>query len=166
MIAYKVLGDGAVAPFTRFRWPPGAWVETDSVDPCRSGIHACRVRDLPFWLGPELWEIELDGEIVEQERKVVARRGRLGRRVDGWNDDLLAALAASCVRETRLRYGSIPTLAGYVDDVRRLAGQRRWPLAAFVAARVAELDGGPAAYERERRRQASWLAGRLGLADA
>ena len=29
-----------------------------------------------------MWEIELDGDIVEARHKVVARRGRLVRRID------------------------------------------------------------------------------------
>src|SRR6266540_7165136 len=59
MIAYKFLDEEGVAPFTGFRWPVGDWVEVDRVDPCSGGIHACRVRDLPIWMAPELWEIEL-----------------------------------------------------------------------------------------------------------
>src|ERR687897_238023 len=80
MIAYKFLDAGGVAPFTGFRWPVGEWVEAHCVERCHEGIHACRVRDLPMWMGRELWEIELEGEVIEQERKVVARPGRLARR--------------------------------------------------------------------------------------
>jgi hypothetical protein len=50
-------------------------------EPCRVGVHACRIGDLPFWVGfGELWEIELDGRIEDDERKLVATRGRLVRR--------------------------------------------------------------------------------------
>lgn len=164
MIAYKVLDDDRLAPFTRFRWPEGEWVEAESVDACRSGIHACRTSDLPYWLGKELWEIELDGDIVEHERKVIARRGRLIRRIREWDLDLLRAFTDSCRAETKRRVGSIPTLSGYVADIERFRSQDRHGLAAFAAARAAELSSGPAAYERERRRQAAWLAARLGLA--
>ena len=61
MIAYKFL-DAGTAPFTGFRWPADEWVEVTTVAPCRGGVHACRVRDLPFWLGRDLWEIELAGD--------------------------------------------------------------------------------------------------------
>ena len=94
MIAYKFLDAGRVGPFTGFSWPLGEWVEASGADPCRSGIHACRVRDLPVWLGDELWEVDLDGHVVEQERKLVAPRGRLTRRLEEWNGDLAAARAA------------------------------------------------------------------------
>ena len=51
MIAYKFLRSDHTGVFTRFRWPlpggaPWAWAEAPVV-PCRSGIHACRVADLP-----------------------------------------------------------------------------------------------------------------------
>jgi hypothetical protein len=163
MRLYKVLDAGGVAPFTRFAWPDGEWVEAESIEPCRSGIHACRVRDLPYWLGSELWEIELDGEVTEQERKVVAGRGRLVRRIPEWNVELLRAFTASCRTETKLRVGSIALLSGYVGDIDRFRSGDRHGLAAFAAARAAELTGGPRAYERERSRQAAWLADRLGL---
>ena len=166
MIAYKLLADGCVGPFSRFRWPAGEWVDAEAVETCRSGIHACRVRDLPFWLGPELWEIEFDGDVSEQERKIVARRGRLVRQVAAWNPDLLRAFTSSCRDATKLRVGAIPTLSGFVGDIDRFRSDDRHGLAAFAAARAAEVAGGPAAYERERARQAAWLADRLGLGDA
>src|SRR5919201_1476204 len=127
VIAYKFLAAGAVAPFTRFRWPIGEWVEAEAVDPCRHGIHACRVRDLPIWLGRELWEVELDGEVVELERKLVAARGRLNRRLDAWNDALASEFGRFCVRRTRERVGFLPHLAGFAADVERFVSQRRIP---------------------------------------
>jgi hypothetical protein len=163
MIAFKFLDEGGIAPFTGFRWPVGDWVEVDRVDPCSGGIHACRVRDLPIWMGPELWEIELDGEVVELERKLVAARGKLVRRVESWNDELLEAFGRFCAIRTRERVGFLPTLSGFVVDIDRFVAQRRFPIAGFAAARAAELRDGPAAYDRERLLQATWLAERLGL---
>jgi hypothetical protein len=161
--AYKVLEPGRLSPFTRFAWPEGEWIDAEAVEPCRSGIHACRVADLPYWLGPELWEIELDGDVAEQARKVVARRGRLVRRIAEWNDDLLREFTAACRAETKLRVGAIAILSGYVGDIDRFRAAGRHGLAAFAAARAAERAGGSRAYERERARQAGWLADRLGL---
>ena len=84
MKAYKFLRADGTGVFTGFAWPlpdgaPGAWVETEP-DPCRSGIHACRLGDLPYRAGRVLYEIELDGDVVEHKTKVVAARGRLARR--------------------------------------------------------------------------------------
>jgi hypothetical protein len=161
--ALKFLRDGRVAPYTGFRWPLGEWVESASADPCRDGVHALRAKDLPYWLGRELWEIELDGDVVEQERKVVASRGRLVRRVEAWTPALLDEFADDLLRRTRLRVGFIADVGGYVGDIERFRRQRRYGLAAFAAARAEERRGGPADYDRERRRQADWLAQRLGL---
>lgn len=163
MIAYKFLDEGRVARFTRFRWPEGEWVEAEAVVPCRSGVHACRVRDLPFWLGRELWEVELDGDVREDERKVVALRGRLTRRIDAWDAATADELAADVLARTRRRFGSVPVVSGFVADIQRFRATNRVPLAAFAAARAAGLSGGPRAYEQERARQAEWLADRLAL---
>ena len=119
--------------------------------------------DLPYWLGPQLWEIELEDGVSEQTHKVAAGRGRLLRRVPDWNVDLLRSFTAWCRDETRLRVGSIPVVSGYVGDIDRFRQRDRHGLAAFASARAAELVGGPGAYERERARQAAWLADRLGL---
>jgi hypothetical protein len=163
VIAYKFLDPGGIAPFTGFGWPVGEWVDSSGADPCRCGIHACRVRDLPIWLGAELWEIELDGDVIEEERKLVAPRGRLNRPVEEWNDDLAAAFGRFCAKRTRERVGFLPLLSGYVGDVAHFVSDRRFPIAGFAAARAAELRDGPAGYERERLVQAGWLADRLGL---
>ena len=163
VIAFKFLDAGRVGPFTGFSWPVGEWVEASGAEPCRSGIHACRVRDLPVWLGDELWEIDLDGDVVEQERKLLAPRGRLTRPLEEWNGDLAAAFGRFCAKRARERVGFLPILSGYVGDVDRFVSEGRIPIAGFAAARAAELRDGPAAYERERGLQAAWLAERLGL---
>jgi hypothetical protein len=163
VIAYKFLDEGAVGPFTGFRWPVGDWVEAKGVDPCLTGIHACRVRDLPVWLGRELWEIELDGDVLERERKLVAQRGRLTRRIDAWDENAARDFGRFCMRRTRERVGFLPVLGGYAADVERFVTQGRIPIAGFAAARAAEMRDGPAAYAEERQVQARWLAKRLAL---
>jgi hypothetical protein len=163
VIAYKFLRDDGTGVFTRFAWPlpdggPGEWVEAPIVT-CRSGIHACRVHDLPLWLGRELYEAELDGVIVEEPTKVVASRGRLLRRVDAWDDATRAAYSRACADRAH----------GYA------AGMPEWEMAVepaaaggpasigFIAARIAEERDGMAAYHAERTRQVEWLAAALGL---
>jgi len=161
VIAYKLLRPGRMAPFSGVVWPPpGEWLEAAELDPCRSGVHAATAAQLPLWLGlGELWEVELDDATVE-ERKVVARRGRLRRPIDAWDGPAQAAFVAACAAEARRRAAAAPHLAGYARDLAE-------PLAAadagFVAARLAELHEGAAGYDAERRRQAEWLADTLGL---
>ena len=46
-----------------------------------------------MWTGKTLWEIELDGQIVEERSKVVASRGRLVRRIDAWENEVRDAIS-------------------------------------------------------------------------
>ena len=163
MNAHKFLGPGAVSPFAGFGWPVGEWVEAASPDVCRAGIHACRIGDLPFWLGPELWEIELDGEVVAHPRKIAAPRGCLISRIEEWNASSRKEFGAWVLKRTRTRFGAVAVVGGYVGDMERHLATGRVALAAFAAARAAEVAGGPTEYERERARQAAWLAERLAL---
>ena len=53
MIAYKFLKPDGSSFFTGFKWElptgrPGPGVES-AIEPCRSGIHACRPEHLPLW---------------------------------------------------------------------------------------------------------------------
>jgi hypothetical protein len=164
LIAYKLLRAGRVAPFSGVRWPePGEWLAADAVDECRSGIHACRIRDLPLWLGlGELWEAELDGDVVEDERKVVASRGRLVRRVDAWNAESARGFGEACAAEARRRVAQAPELEGYAADAEGVAAVNA-AVSGYMSARLAELQDGPAGYDAERQRQADWLAAALGL---
>jgi hypothetical protein len=168
VIAYKFLRRDGTGAFTRHPWPlpagaaPGAWVEAP-VDPCRSGIHACRVDDLPLWLGKELFAIELDGEIVAERTKLIASRGRLVRRIDAWDDALGSAFMDDCAeRAHALVRAAAPALDHWEADIAPQPGEGPAMLG-FVAARIAEERGGPGGYRAERARQVAWLAGRLGL---
>lgn len=164
MIAYKFLRAEGATVFSAFRWPlpgdgPGAWVEAPVV-PCRSGIHACRPSDLPYWVGPRLYEIELDGEIVEERTKVVAPRGRLLRRLTVWEDELADAFTRSCAEHAHTIAGADPALAAW--DAGIDASIPEGPaMLGFMAAAIAEQRGGLEAYRAERQRQAAWLAERL-----
>lgn len=165
MIAYKFLRADGTTVFTRFRWPlpdggPGAWVDAD-VDPCRSGIHACRRADLPLWLGRVLYEIELDGAIHEEATKVVAPRGRLLRRIDAWDAatrDGYTRMCADRAHELARR----EDLSEWDAVVEPSVPQGPASLG-FIAARIAEAISGVAGYRAERRRQADWLVARLAL---
>lgn len=165
MIAYKFLRTDGSSVFSAFRWPlpsdgPGAWVDA-RIDPCRSGIHACRAVDLPYWAGRSLYAIELDGEIVEEPTKLVASRGRLLRRLAVWEDGLRDAYTRMCAqRAHELALGASPTLDEW-DAVIEPSVAEGPALLGFVASRIAEERGGAGAYRGERARQSAWLAERL-----
>jgi hypothetical protein len=161
VIAYKCLRANGTSVFTAFRWPlpdagPGPWVEAE-IDPCRSGIHACRLADLPYWVGRELYEIELDGEIVAEPTKVVAPRGRLVRRVDAWARELRDAYTRACADRAHELAAGLPGWDATIEPLVRYGPA----LLGFMAARIAEERGGREAYRAERERQAAWLAERL-----
>jgi hypothetical protein len=167
VIAHKFLRPDGTSVFTGYRWDlpnsgPGAWVEA-AVDPCRSGIHGLRLGDLPVWTGKTLWEIELDGQIVEERSKVVASRGRLVRRVDAWENEVLDVYTRMCAdRGHELAESVSPPLDNWAAVIE--PSMREGPaLLGFVAARIAEELGGSEAYRAERARQADWLVERLGL---
>ena len=167
MNAYKFLRSDGTSPFTRFGWPlpnggPGAWVDAQ-VDPCKSGIHACRLADLPLWVGRTLYEIELGGEVVEDRMKLVASRGRLLRRIDAWDDRARDAYTRMCAdRAHELAQSVSPPLDEW-DAVVEPSIPEGPALLGFVASRIAEEISGTDAYHAERKRQTEWLVNRLGL---
>jgi hypothetical protein len=167
VIAYKCLRKGAVGPFSGFRWPqptpdaPGPWVDSQP-SRCASGIHACTPEQLPYWLNWELWQVELAGEIVEGETKVVASRGRLLTRVDVWGAELQDAFGRACSERVLARRGGGDDLAGYRRDARSfIEGGEPPAMMALLAARAAEAEAGDEARRAERRWQAQWLAEHL-----
>jgi hypothetical protein len=165
VIAYKFLRHDGTSVFTGFRWPlpdggPGPWVEA-GIDPCRSGIHGCRRADLPLWAGRTLYEVELDGEIVDEAMKVVARRGRLLRRIEAWDDAFRDEYTRMCADRAHelARGASLESWEAVIEP----SVPEGPALLGFVAARIAEEISGPEAYRAERDRQADWLAERLSL---
>jgi hypothetical protein len=166
MKAYKFLTADGLGVFSRFAWPlpgvgPGAWIESE-VGLCRAGIHACRPIDLPYWIAPVLYEVELDGPVDEQPLKVVAPRGRLIRRIDAWNAAAQEAYGRMCfARADELVAAAPERLGGW-------APPPEIPLTAsaqlgFMTARIAEQLGGTDAHVEERKRQSAWLVEQLEL---
>jgi hypothetical protein len=167
VIAYKFLRRDGSSVFTGFSWAlpdggPGPWVEAE-IDPCRAGVHACRPEHLPLWAGQALYEVELDGEIVEERSKVIASRARLTRRVDAWDEARDEYTRMCADRAHELARGASPPLEQW-EAVIEPSVPEGPALLGFVAARIAEELHGPDAYHAERERQTEWLVDRLGLA--
>jgi hypothetical protein len=166
--AYKFLRPGAVGPFSGFAWPVGEWVEAREPTLCESGVHACRIQDLPYWIAAELWEAELEGAVREEPRKLVATRARLVSRVDRWDARAGAAFAHACAQRVRTRADEATGekaewLGAYAADAAANAERGEVALLGYIAARAAEVDSGIEGYVSEREAQARWLAAELRL---
>jgi len=119
---------------------------------------------LPRWMTEELWRVELEGAEPRDDGIVLARRGQLVSRVAGWSDDTAAAYAADVVSHlpgsthglARARTGDVVAAAA---DVRADTTAAAVGHMAAMAAEAVE----PGGYDRERLRQAVWLAERLSL---
>ena len=150
---WKSLRAGSRSPFTGFEWTTTAWVEAENPDLCFSGIHACRVEDLPQWLSDELWGIQLDGPIHAGVDKVVAPRARLLERVAEWTPEMAGRLATDCVRRCVVHAVAELRAAGpEYSSAADLMSSAGLDDAAEMAASIA--DSMPALHRR-----AAWLCG-------
>ena len=177
--AYKILSEGR-SPFTGWRWPlpageqPGDWVQAEGpIGLCTNGIHAATTEQLPHWLGMELWEIELDGEIIDHAAALIASRARLVRPIDAWDDGMRQDYARWCLTRAEQLTESYPPGAGLVAKV----GHTIWwggagPAGYFTAMLAGERASGrhdgaeyDVAFTAERALQTDWLCQTLSLAD-
>ena len=163
MRTYKFLLAGRVAPFSRFHWPIGEWVESGQQTACNSGIHACETADLPFWLMDELWEIELSGPTRRGRHKLVADSGRLIRPVEPWNQAAGEEFADACVTRVRELADRRAEAAGHLRDLASWAAHVRPVAVASLAARSFEAIEGRTGYVAERAAQTRWLIDTLAL---
>lgn len=181
MIAYKFLSETGVGRFSEAKWPlpeagkPGAWLSAAGpISPCVCGIHAARVEKLPYWLDRQLFQIELEGALVETESALVAERGRLVKRVEAWNDAAWVALSTFCKESTDKTFARVAEEAPaelerarfFVNEVQTFVQMGAYATVAYVAAvgaHVASALEPEAAYRAERAKQAEFLAALLRL---
>jgi hypothetical protein len=176
--AYKVLSEGR-SEFTGYRWPlpegsePGDWLSASGpLALCINGVHASSVEQLPQWLGNEIWEAELDGEILHAEPALVAGRARLIRLVEEWDEAARLAFCRDCAQRARDRVARYPPgaeiYAGKIEPftARGMAAAVGYWTALLAGEAATGRRGGPdydAAFARERAAQAEWLRRELRL---
>jgi hypothetical protein len=129
VIAFKFLASGAIGPFTGVAWPlpgpgPAPWVNAAD-ERLDHGIHACLAEDLAFWLHDELWLAELDEPVARGHRHVIGSRGRLLRRIDGWDPDAARAFAEACAWRVRDRFVERLRAKGLPADAEQLSAVGR-----------------------------------------
>ena len=107
MTYYKVLAADGVSPqhggsgkwFIPKGKRVGKWMPAiKGIRPCARGYHFVNIEQLPQWLGPTLYEIEVRGQVIHQADKSVAEQARLVRKVETWNDKNLRFYAADCAK--------------------------------------------------------------------
>ncbi|MDE1946258.1 MAG: hypothetical protein KGH93_03650, partial [Patescibacteria group bacterium] len=78
--------DGSACHGGTGRWTLGRWRSVRGpLVVCEHGLHVLRADQLVSWLAPALWEAEVDGELLDDGDKLVARRARITTRVESWN---------------------------------------------------------------------------------
>lgn len=101
---YKAFRKDGLTLHGRPAWPqptedgPGEWLPALEGEPvaCEHGYHLMREQDLPLWPGWHLYEVEVDGEVVESDDKVVTTaRCRLVRKL-AWGETELLTWLADC----------------------------------------------------------------------
>jgi hypothetical protein len=146
MNAYKFLAHGGKGRFSDYRWPLpaeggfGDWVDAgEELEDCRTGVHACTPRQLLGWIDDELWEIELDGEIIERDAMIVAQRGRLLARVTAWDEATAQEFADACAWRARTFVFRGLRRLGLTEEAERLSATPE--LAELQTAAVAAVEG-------------------------
>ncbi len=107
---YKVLLDNHSCVGSNMSWTkylpdddnPGKWTPKlrGELALCKKGYHLTDTNHLIDWIvGNQLFEAEVDGEILQGDNKIACRRMRLVRRIETWNDSTLRLFAVWCARE-------------------------------------------------------------------
>jgi hypothetical protein len=128
---------------------------------------------LPQWLGTEIWEIELGGEVVREEAALVASQARLLCKLDAWDEAMRRRFAKMCLRRAQEIAVGHPAGSGLVTKVEHtLSWAGAAPAGYFTAMLAGEratgVHSGPDyddAFVRERARQSQWLRDELQLVD-
>jgi hypothetical protein len=117
LTALKWLREGAIDPDDGFDWSLEGWLGEET---SFGMVYAVGPGGLAEGVNDELWVVELSDPIgialsAEQrshggphafevsERRVLARKGRLSRRVEGWNPDVALEFASECARRVAVR---------------------------------------------------------------
>ena len=155
----ETLRDGRPIP------PDGEWLEHDGdLVLCESGLHASeRIIDaLKYAPGGTVCRVELDGEILKDDDKVVARRRRVLWRVDG--EEVLQAFSRRVALDVAHLWDMPDVVRQYLetgDESKRSAAWDAARSAAWAAARSAAWAAARSAARdaaRDAARAAAWAA--------
>ena len=130
-------------------WVPGEWMPeiAGPLVPCENGYHLCEDAQVVGWLGPAIYESEIDGDVIYADDKIVVRRVRLTRRTK-WNDSVARQYARWCAFQVAHLWDMPDIVRQYLET-----GDESISDAAWAAARAAAWDAANAAA-----RAAAWAA--------
>ena len=82
---------------------PGVWMPPIKrpLALCKRGYHVLRFEHLLDWLGPSIFEVEVEGEMLWGYNKGVCSSARLLRRLDAWNDRNASLFTWDCADRVR-----------------------------------------------------------------
>jgi len=172
---YKVLGSDRM-PFHggRGQWPePGEWLSVSGpLVPCQHGLHVCTRDQLVRWLGPQIWRVEVDGDVLDAGDKCVVHRARLISRFNAWNARTQRLFACDCAEAVVHLCGADPRPAEAIRVARLYAHgmasgkeldaarDAAWDAARDAAGVAAGAAAGAAAGDAARTAAAAWAATR------
>jgi hypothetical protein len=79
-------------------WTPGEWMPGigGKLVRCKNGYHVVDLQHLPEWLNARIFEVEVDGEIINADDKHVCRKCRLVRELTAWNERTARLFMCDC----------------------------------------------------------------------
>ena len=78
-------------------WQPGDWMPPieGRLRPCANGYHVCRIDQLLKWIGPAIYLVEVRGDVIVEDDKIIAREARLVRPMH-WDECAARLFACAC----------------------------------------------------------------------
>lgn len=109
---YKVLNhNGSCYHGGKGRWrlpksgKPGEWMPPiiGELKPCSNGYHILKRGQLIEWIAPPVavFEVEVNGKVVWNRNKGVARKARLVRKIETWTEQAARLFACDCADHYR-----------------------------------------------------------------
>src|SRR5574343_1845273 len=147
---------------------PGKWLPKikGSLELCENGYHVCRPNDCIEWLAADCYEVEIRGDFISGDDKVVSIQMRLLRKIKTWNEKSARLFAGDCAErvmhifekeylsdqrpqiaiETSRKFANGEATIKELDAARAAAGDAAWNPARAAAWNAAKNAAGDAAW--------------------
>ena len=98
---YKFLTPQGTGGHSFYVWPKDAWTPvieySQPLEMCKVGYHVLTADQLlGDYMQAELWRVDVAGEIVRGDDKLIVRQARLADRIETWNDRTALLFACDC----------------------------------------------------------------------